>query len=1452
MDRKQHSLFFFVIVLSTFYFSTLSGQNQSPEFDRYRVKDGLPSNDIKEILQDEQGFIWMTTIKNGVSRFDGYSFQNFGFDHQDVTEGSLQVGAYVNGLVLGKDGKVWFGAEWSGAEVNGAILAVYDPVKEAFKNYFWTEEDSLGLNLKSAEPLFEDATGNLWCINSDDQNTILCRLDQAKGTFQKFKIDEVYNPKVSSYRAKQNRVVGNCFLVESQKDNSIWLVDNDSQLNKWDSELQNFALVDGISGIADSIISIYPTRTGDILLQGPSIIHLFDPLTLSIEKTIAYKANEFKSLASSNEIYYVFEDAYGDIWIRYMKNNKMDVYHIATDSMSHYELGVGDLDFQYEGRYMNWEILDQDSFGIWFLVDIKEAIYYDFKTRQFSFYPDGFNNRVGPLIRERLKAMMLDRTGLFWLGTIDGIYKQDLKLNRMQWYQYAKNNSDAYNIANMILNLVNDQKGRLWLESSSGLGLYDTKSNLWTIFEPNGPSLDNEFKNFIFSVFVDSKNQIWTGTKLGLHLFDETDSSFTNILEKNQAYKASSANLILDIYEDSQAQLWIGSLQNIFVINIDSKEVINQWTINEVFKNQKTIPTASPKIIEDKSGDIWITHANGIIARYDKEEGTFDVLSVEKSTSIPFLDNNGDLWISGKGEYGLLKYDDANDKFLKFAKNINSGHYFVTDSILYLTTEEHGLLEFNLNTYEEKYYRKKDGLIDNYFLTQTPLVKDKNDRLYIPAELGLSVFDLKDKTFTNFGNEYNFQTNGEPFSSVKSTDGTVWIGGGNGLNRIDPDQLFQKNIISPQVWITSIGIMDTTYSQPDGELFEKAVSFTRELTLKHWQRDLTFNFVGLHYLDPKLNQYSWKLENYDQEFSNPSTVRFANYTNLSPGTYTFRVKASNADGVWNEEGASIKIIILPPWWQTTWAYLAYILLAGLGIWAFIQWRTKNLRKQSSLLKAQVEERTHELKLSNEQLLIAKKEAEDANEAKSTFLSTVSHELRTPLTSVLGFAKIIRKRFNNKIIPALPTEDPKLTRTMDQINGNLDVVISEGERLTRLINDVLDLAKIEAGKIEWHFEEVEITQIVQQARAATASLFDAKKLEYTEDIAGDIPIIITDRNKMVQVLINLLSNAVKFTEEGTVGVKAIVEGAYVVVSVTDTGIGIADNDLHKVFDKFRQVGDTLTDKPQGTGLGLPICKEIVEQQNGRIWVNSELGQGSTFSFSLPIKKAASKSEESLHLEALIDELKKKVPITAAISPERNHQNILVVDDEASIRELLRQELSEIGYQVSLAEDGKKALKMIRDQRPDMVILDVMMPELNGFDLAAILKNDPKTADIPILILSIVQDKQRGYRIGVDRYLNKPIDTDLLFKEVESLLSTGISTKKVMIVDESASTVKTISEVLTARGYQVMEADGDDMLEKAKSALPDVIILNSLMDGREEMVKTLRFEKGLENVLFLLYQ
>ncbi|MGF1521987.1 MAG: ATP-binding protein [Leptolyngbyaceae cyanobacterium] len=470
--------------------------------------------------------------------------------------------------------------------------------------------------------------------------------------------------------------------------------------------------------------------------------------------------------------------------------------------------------------------------------------------------------------------------------------------------------------------------------------------------------------------------------------------------------------------------------------------------------------------------------------------------------------------------------------------------------------------------------------------------------------------------------------------------------------------------------------------------------------------------------------------------------------------------------------------------------------------------------------------------------------------KTDFISTVSHELRTPLTSVLGFAKLIQKKLESTVLPAVNTETKKTERAVHQVKENLNIIVAEGERLTSLINDVLDIAKIEAGKIEWNMQPTLISEVIDRAIAATSVLAESNGLVIVREIEPGLSSVVGDRDRLIQVVINLLSNAIKFTDTGSVTCRVQYQGDEVIISVIDTGIGLAPEDLDQVFEKFKQVGEVMTDKPKGTGLGLPICKQIIEHHGGRIWVDSQIGQGSTFSFSLPIPPAPEAAMTKTDLESLVQQLRANVD-RAVPTEKESPKTILVVDDEPYIRELLRQELETAGYRVREAEDGMAALKQVKVAPPDLIILDVMMPNINGFDLAAVLKNNPATMDIPTIVLSIIQDQERGYRLGIDRYLNKPIDTEVLLRDTKMLLAQGASNRKVLVVDMDTSVTNTLTKVLISKGYTVTEATtGHEGIEKALSLKPDMIIVDSAISNKHDLVKTLRFDKGLENIFIVM--
>jgi PAS domain S-box-containing protein len=475
---------------------------------------------------------------------------------------------------------------------------------------------------------------------------------------------------------------------------------------------------------------------------------------------------------------------------------------------------------------------------------------------------------------------------------------------------------------------------------------------------------------------------------------------------------------------------------------------------------------------------------------------------------------------------------------------------------------------------------------------------------------------------------------------------------------------------------------------------------------------------------------------------------------------------------------------------------------------------------------------HQLAQKMEEVQAANKKLQELDKLKDSFLSTVSHELRTPLTSIKSFAEIL-----------LTYDEDKATQ-----KEFLTIINQESDRLTKLINDFLDLSKIEAGRMQWEDKEQSMVPIVQNAINITQALAKDKSLTVEFNAPENLPVVSCDRDRLVQVVTNLLSNSIKFTPKGgklIVGVKSVAsnmsngDSGTVVVSVADNGIGIAPENHEVVFEKFKQVGDTLTDKPKGTGLGLPICKEIIEHYGGKIWVQSELGKGSIFSFSLPIVP--------------LEEVKVPVPEVKEEPVEEIQKGklVLVVDDEPNIRHFLAHELTKKGYRVIEASNGRDALDLARDRHPDLITLDIQMPDINGFDVTAVLKNDEETKNIPILILSVVEDKDKAYKLGANDTMTKPFNNEELVTRINRLL---IGNKKtVLVVDDDKSLVKSVKYHLDHKGYSTYVAyDGKQAMEMVESHHPDLIVLDIIMPNMDgyEVIKALKSNPETASIRIVL--
>jgi PAS domain S-box-containing protein len=479
------------------------------------------------------------------------------------------------------------------------------------------------------------------------------------------------------------------------------------------------------------------------------------------------------------------------------------------------------------------------------------------------------------------------------------------------------------------------------------------------------------------------------------------------------------------------------------------------------------------------------------------------------------------------------------------------------------------------------------------------------------------------------------------------------------------------------------------------------------------------------------------------------------------------------------------------------------------------------------------------KLAKEELEKANAQLKELDRMKDNLLSTVSHELRTPLTSIKSFTEIL-----------LTYDEDK--ETQKQFLG---IISDESDRLTRLINDFLDLSKIQAGKMQWKTMELSIAEVINSAVLSTRPLLEKAKLALSLDIEPDLPHIMCDRDKLIQVFTNLMGNAVKFTREGgQVKLKAWAgqgdnreDRQWLTIGISDTGVGIAPENHHKIFENFGQVGDVLKDRPKGTGLGLPICKKIIENYGGKIWVESALGQGTTFLFSLPLAKENVNSVKS--------------PVNAPVAPafaipkeisEVKGKTILVVDDEPNIRCFLRHELIKRGYQVIEAGGGKEAVDLTRKYHPDLITMDVTMPDLSGLDVTAVIKNDDDIKDIPILIISVMEEQQKAFMLGANDYITKPISIDFLIQRVNLLI--GVSQKNILVVDDDEALARSLEYELHKKGFSAQIANsGKQALSFLAQKRPDLILLDLKMPGMNgfEVMQAIKDKSEIASIpIFIL--
>ncbi|NUP06107.1 MAG: response regulator [Polyangiaceae bacterium] len=453
--------------------------------------------------------------------------------------------------------------------------------------------------------------------------------------------------------------------------------------------------------------------------------------------------------------------------------------------------------------------------------------------------------------------------------------------------------------------------------------------------------------------------------------------------------------------------------------------------------------------------------------------------------------------------------------------------------------------------------------------------------------------------------------------------------------------------------------------------------------------------------------------------------------------------------------------------------------------------------------------------------------EEAARLKSEFLANFSHEIRTPLNGILGYCDLLLREEGARLTP--------------HGRRDLNIIKSNAKTLLALINDILDLSKIEAGRLEVVKERVDLTSIVEECVATVRELLKGKDVTLGADMDPSTKVVFTDSLKLRQVLLNLLSNAAKFTESGEILVEVRAHGSTLVVAVEDTGVGIAPEELDHIFEKFRQVSGNATRKVGGTGLGLAIVREVTRVLGGTVEVVSTLGRGSRFTLTLP----SALDKEASPVPVVTRAAPSPIPITGGTSP-----TVIVIDDDPMIVALLRGQLEQENFQVMAVADGVAGLAAIRQHRPAAVILDIHLPKLDGWMVLAEVKSDPSIAHIPVIIVSVEEQRARGFTFGACDYIVKPIDPDRLVEAVRRNLADASG--NVLVVDDDPQARELVTRNLRAANITCAEArDGEDALMKARVTKPSLFILDLMMPKMDgfEVLATLRSE-GHETPVIVL--